>query len=227
RRRGGRLEISVHDTGVGIPQSQQRAIFREFHRLDHGAQVARGLGLGLSIVERIARVLDHPIDVRSFVDRGSCFWVEVPTAAAVEGVAAEPADYRIESGRLDGLTVLCVDNEPKILAGMEALLEGWGCRVLTAPDLAGAIRQLENQPAIGGMLVDYHLDEGTGIEAILEMRWRFGAGLPAILLTADRSPDVRDEARARDIPIINKPVKPAALRALLTQWRAQRMVPAE
>jgi CheY-like chemotaxis protein len=78
-----------------------------------------------------------------------------------------------------------------------------------------------------GLLIDYHLDAGNGIEAIAALRWRFGAELPAILITADRSPAVREEARARDITVLNKPLKPAALRALLAQWRVQHMAAAE
>src|SRR6185503_17072868 len=85
---GTRLRIDVYDTGLGIPQSKQRMIFREFHRLDQGAKVARGLGLGLSIVERIARVLDHPIEVKSKSGRGSQFSVAVPLAPAL------PSDTR-------------------------------------------------------------------------------------------------------------------------------------
>ena len=78
-----------------------------------------------------------------------------------------------------------------------------------------------------GLLVDYHLDAGNGIEAIGALRWRFGAELPAILITADRSPLVRDDARSRDIQVLHKPLKPAALRALIAQWRVQRMAAAE
>jgi CheY-like chemotaxis protein len=74
-----------------------------------------------------------------------------------------------------------------------------------------------------GLLVDYHLDEGNGIEAVVQLRWRFGPELPAILITADRSPRVRQEARSRNIQVLNKPLKPAALRALLAQWRVQRV----
>ena len=85
----------------------------------------------------------------------------------------------------------------------------------------------EAKVAPNGLLVDYHLDSGNGIEAIAALRWRFGNELPAILITADRSPLVRDEARARDIQVLNKPLKPAALRALIAQWRVARMAAAE
>jgi CheY-like chemotaxis protein len=123
-----------------------------------------------------------------------------------------------------GVTVLCIDNEPKVLDGMDTLLGGWGCQVLKAPDLATAIAAIaESQAAPNGLLIDYHLDRGNGLEAILELRRRFGADLPAILITADRSPLVRDEARKHDIQVLSKPLKPAALRALMAQWRVQRV----
>jgi CheY-like chemotaxis protein len=205
-----------------------RAIFREFHRLQEGAKVARGLGLGLSIVERISRVLEHPVRVKSEPDRGSVFSVEVPVAAAVSAGSPRRSPVRADPAQLAGMAVLCIDNDPQILDGMEALLGGWGCQVLKASDLPSAIAAIESvKPILSGLLVDYHLDNGNGIDAIVEIRKRFGADLPAILITADRTPPVRDEARARDVPIVNKPVKPAALRALLAQWRIQHATAAE
>jgi signal transduction histidine kinase/CheY-like chemotaxis protein len=228
RRRGGALRIDVHDTGLGIPASKQRAIFQEFHRLEQGVRAARGLGLGLSIVERIARVLDHPIAVRSIPGRGSRFCVEVPLSSA--SPASRPREGGRDGGRLrlSGIAVLCIDNDIAILDGMETLLGGWGCRVLKAADLAGALAVLgADAPVPDALLVDYHLDHGNGIDAIAELRRKSGAELPAILITADRSPHVRDEARARGIQVLNKPLKPAALRALLTQRRMQRLAAAE
>jgi CheY-like chemotaxis protein len=85
----------------------------------------------------------------------------------------------------------------------------------------------EAQMAPDGLLVDYHLDDGNGIAAIAELRRRFGSELPAILITADRSPHVRADARAQGIQLLHKPLKPAALRALLTQWRMHRLAAAE
>ena len=223
RRHGARLRIEVYDTGIGIPQGKRRAVFKEFHRLDQGARVARGLGLGLSIVERIARVLDCEVTLKSDAGRGSRFSVEVPRAKAV---AAKPVLHAVPraAGRLTGTNVLCIDNERTILDGMETLLGGWGCRVLTAPDLAAALAAIE---ASGlepdGLLVDYHLDGGNGVVAIAELRRRRKRDMPAILITADRSAHVREEARAAGVHVLNKPVKPASLRALITQWRVQRV----
>ncbi len=228
RRRNGRLRIDVHDTGLGIPPSKKRTIFKEFQRLDQGAKVARGLGLGLSIVERIGRVLDHRIELQSKPGHGSRFSVEVPLAAKLPSDKRARTPQRLDASSLAGMLVLCVDNEPKILDGMETLLGGWGCRVLKAPDLKSALTALGEAKAVpNGLLVDYHLDAGNGIEAIGALRWRFGADLPAILITADRSPHVREDARARDIQVLHKPLKPASLRALIAQWRVQRMAAAE
>jgi Na+/proline symporter/signal transduction histidine kinase/ActR/RegA family two-component response regulator len=228
RRRRGRLRIEVHDTGLGIPISKKRTIFQEFRRLDQGARVARGLGLGLSIVERIARVLNHKITVNSALGRGSQFSVEVPLAAAIPASPHQRLPRDVDRAQLAGITVLCIDNDLAILDGMETLLGGWGCRVFKAPDLEDATRVIAQAKASpDGLLVDYHLDEGNGIAAITELRRRFGADLTAILITADRSPHVREEARRNNIQLLNKPVRPAALRALLTQCRMQRVAAAE
>ena len=224
RRRGGKLRIEVYDTGIGIPHAKRRAVFKEFHRLDQGARVARGVGLGLSIVERIARVLDCEVTLKSDVGRGSRFSIEVPRGSGVAGAARPRAAPRLDVGRLDGTVVLCIDNERAILDGMETLLGGWGCRTLIAADLAEALAAIEDsglEP--DGFLVDYHLDGGNGVAAIAELRRRLGRHVPAIVITADRSLHVREEARAEGAHLLNKPLKPASLRALITQWRVQRV----
>ena len=154
--------------------------------------------------------------------------MEVPLATGALTGQTPRDPVAVDRGQLLGTTVLCIDNEPKILDGMETLLGGWGCRVIKAPDLGTALAALAETRAVpNGLLIDYHLDRGNGIEAIAELRRRFGAELPAILITADRSPRVRDLARAQDAQVLNKPVKPAALRALMAQWRVQRVAAAE
>lgn len=220
RRKGGKVMVEVYDTGIGIPPSQQKIIFMEFHRLDAGMRAAKGLGLGLSIVERISHVLDHPVSLRSTVGKGSCFTVELPAAAAVPQevkVAATP----VAPGQLDGLRVLAIDNEPDILDGMRKLLESWNCSVLTAcDDVEASLKIAEDGMAPDIILIDYHLDHGNGIDTVVKLRWKFGADLPALLITADRSRDVRAQAKAKGIEMFNKPVKPAALRAQLARHRA-------
>jgi Na+/proline symporter/signal transduction histidine kinase len=228
RRRGTRLGIEIHDTGIGIPAAKSRAVFREFHRLDQGARVARGVGLGLSIVERIARVLDCEVALTSEVGRGSRFAIEVPRAGEPIGAAMPRAVPPLDMRSLGGMVVLCIDNDRAILDGMETLLGGWGCRTLAAADRTGALAALA---ACGrdpdGLLVDYHLDGENGVAVIAELRRHLGRGdgpyLPAILITADRSLHVRDEARGGGIHVLHKPIKPASLRALIAQWRVQRV----
>jgi CheY-like chemotaxis protein len=218
------VSLEVWDTGLGIPASKQRIVFREFQRLDQGAKVARGLGLGLSIVQRIARVLDHPIALTSKPGHGSVFSIELPIVAALPVSAAPDERPRIPAAPLAGLRVLAVDNEPTILEGMRTLMNGWGCRVTTASDLRSAldaIRTTRGTPDV--VIADFHLDEGDGLDVIRSLRWQMRSDLPAILITADRSPTVRDDAAAMNVHLLNKPVKPAALRALLAQWRASRV----
>ncbi len=227
RRRGDALRIDVYDTGVGIPDGKQRDIFEEFHRLDEGAKIARGLGLGLSIVERVARVLGGTVEVTSSLGRGSHFAVTMPLSSATPIELPAREDARVDRGQLAGMTVMCIDNEPAVLDGMETLLQGWACEVIKAPDLSLALAVIDGSDAPpDGLLVDYHLDQGNGIDTIVSLRLRCGE-LPAILITADRSPTVREAARAHGIQVLHKPIKPAALRALLAQWRVLRVAAAE
>jgi CheY-like chemotaxis protein len=126
------------------------------------------------------------------------------------------------------MAVLCIDNERAILDGMATLLRGWGCSVVAAPGLKAAEAALAAIDwAPSGLLVDYHLDDGDGLAAIAALRARYGEELPAILVTADRSPRLREEARAAQVKMLGKPIRPAALRALLAQWHVRRAVAAE
>ena len=146
------------------PHGKRRAVFKEFHRLDQGARVARGVGLGLSIVERIARVLGCEVSLQSAPGRGSQFSVALPCVAATPGQQAARNETRYDAGRLAGTVVLCVDNDRAILDGMETLLGGWGCRVLKATDLTSAIAAITADATTpDGLLVDYHLDGGNGV----------------------------------------------------------------
>ncbi len=220
RRQNGSARIEVWDTGIGVPANKHRAIFEEFLRLDQGARAARGLGLGLSIVQRLGRVLDHPIGVHSTPGKGSVFSVVAPLADRLAPTHVDT--LQTQSARngasLSGLTVLAIDNEPAVLEGMRLLFEKWGCKVATAAGLETALRRVDPVPGI--IVADYHLDGGDGLEAITALRGRLGLHTPAILVTADRSAEVRDAARSLDVEILNKPVKPAPLRALLSRCLA-------
>jgi Na+/proline symporter/signal transduction histidine kinase len=224
RRAGGSARIEVWDTGLGIPPGQQRTVFAEFRRLDQGARVARGLGLGLSIVERLSRVLGHPVGLRSRPGKGSVFFVTAPLGRPVVKARAEPgAPEPVAAGEpLSGLKVLAIDNEPRVLEGMRVLLKRWGCTVATTHSLAEAMAALAEFGAPDVIIADYHLDVENGVAAIKALRGRLGRKTPAILATADRSPEVRDEAAREDVLVMNKPLKPAPLRAQLTRYGAMR-----
>jgi CheY-like chemotaxis protein len=230
RRSGQSLKICVYDTGVGIPPLKRSEIFKEFHRLEQGARIARGLGLGLSIVERLARMLKHPIALAATESGGSMFSVTVPVAKAVNYTAAVTTATPLARAPISGAQIACIENDPAILDGMKTLLTAWGAEIIavTEPEAAiEAIEAIENAGGkLTGLLVDYHLDRGNGVAAIREIRRRFGETIPAILITADRSPHVRAAAREDKIAVLNKPVKPASLRALLGQWRIQQTVAA-
>ena len=224
RRSGACLRIEVWDTGIGIPADQQRAVFREFQRLDQGARVARGVGLGLSIVERLGRLLGHDIRVRSRPGHGSVFSVSAPvgSAPAQSREASASGPLPATDAPLAGLKVLVIDNEPRVLDGMRTLLERWGCATATASGLGDAREALRAFGPPDVVIADYHLDEGDGIAAIRALRGDLGRPIPAILATADRSPEVRDLAAGEEIAILNKPVKPAPLRAQLARCGAMR-----
>jgi Na+/proline symporter/CheY-like chemotaxis protein len=228
RRHGQSLQIGVYDTGVGIPILKRGEIFKEFHRLEQGARIARGLGLGLSIVERLARVLNHGIALDSNVSGGSVFSVTVPTAKAINYTAAVTTATPLSRTPMSGSLIVCIENDAAILDGMKTLLTAWDAEVIAVADPDAAIEAIEaaGRP-VTGLLVDYHLDRGNGVAAIRDIRQRFGENIPAILITADRSPHVRAAAREETIVVLNKPVKPASLRAVLGQWRTQQMVAAE
>jgi signal transduction histidine kinase len=228
RRQGPSLKICVYDTGVGIPPVKRGEIFKEFHRLEQGARIARGLGLGLSIVERLARVLKHGIAIDGNKSGGSVFSVTVPTAKAITHTAAVTSATPLARRPISGALIVCIENDAAILDGMRTLLKAWDAEVIAVADPEGAIAAIEGAGRrVTGLLVDYHLDRGNGIAAIREIRRRFGDGIPAILITADRSPAVQVAAREENVAVLNKPVKPASLRALLGQWRTQQMVAAE
>jgi Na+/proline symporter/signal transduction histidine kinase len=228
RRHGQSLRVGIYDTGVGIPILKRGEIFKEFHRLEQGARIARGLGLGLSIVERLARVLNHGIALDSNNGGGSFFSVTVPTANAINHTAAVTSATPLSRTPMSGALIVCIENDAAILDGMRTLLTAWDAKVIAVTDPDAAIEAIEaTDGRVTGLLVDYHLDRGNGLAAIREIRRRFGDSLPAILITADRSPHVRAAAREEQIAVLNKPVKPASLRALIGQWRAQQMVAAE
>ncbi|QDG55772.1 hybrid sensor histidine kinase/response regulator [Pseudomonas sp. NIBRBAC000502773] len=218
RRRGDRLRLEVWDTGRGIAADRLDAIFLEFNQLDVGrASDRKGVGLGLAIVERIAEILGYPVAVRSWPGRGSMFSIEVPISEemplAISQLPAQPST----GNPLPGRRLLVIDNEVSILDSMRALLAQWGCEVITATDQAGALLALQGRaPEL--ILADYHLDHGVvGCAVVKHLREHFAQNIPAVIITADRTDQCRRALRRLDAPLLNKPLKPGKLRAVLSQ----------
>ncbi|AYN21364.1 PAS domain-containing hybrid sensor histidine kinase/response regulator [Alcaligenes aquatilis] len=217
RVRGEELEFQVWDSGQGIPPHHIQQIYAEFHRYEQAFDWdGRGLGLGLSICQRIAVLLGHTLDVRSEVGRGSMFSIRVPLSQACEtsshpsNESSQPADGLA----LNSLRVLCLDNDLDILAGMEVLLGRWGAQIITANTVDSALETIELNPDV--LLVDYHLhDRLDGLQALQLLRLHLPHAQGA-LLTADGSDELKAAARQYGYLVLTKPVKPASLRAFLT-----------
>ncbi|KHJ52281.1 histidine kinase [Vreelandella venusta] len=217
RRRTNGLEIMVGDTGTGIPEAQRQAIFLEFRRAsqpqgDH----SRGLGLGLAIVDRISAMLEHPVALTSRPGRGSLFSILVPYA----GAAGEASASGVNAGwwhedPLQGCVVWVVDDDPAILAGMQALLSGWGCRVRAAATVSALEAASDGErPAV--LLVDYHLGEHreNGIDLAARLRRRY-PGLATVVITANHEAAVKRASREAGLHYLLKPLKPLRLKMLL------------
>jgi Na+/proline symporter/signal transduction histidine kinase len=218
RKRGQNLRIEVWDTGPGIPQAQLKSIFEEFKRFNHGESDKNGLGLGLAIVERISKMLGYPVEVRSTPGMGSMFAITVPLLTTAKNAVRAPPKKQVRSVvSLVGTEVFCIDNEPAILEGMRALLEGWGCNVHTGSTPEQAVKCcLDFPPEV--MLADFQLDEGkSGLDTMDMLRKRLDRKIPGILVTAVNSDEVKEAARKRDYQILHKPLKPAALRAMINK----------
>lgn len=216
RRHGGGLRLEVWDTGVGIDGDQQRRIFEEFYRVGGAPDADRGQGLGLAIVDRLARLLGHDITVRSRPGAGSMFAVQVPLAAgpALEAAPVAPAHER---ATLAGLSVLVIDDDLAALHATRSLLEGWGCHVATASSGTEAESRLqtlgERPPEL--YICDYRLGQSeTGVGVLDRLRRRLARDLRAVIVTADTSLEVRRAVEAGGYALLYKPLRPAKLRAL-------------
>ncbi|WP_028113616.1 hybrid sensor histidine kinase/response regulator [Ferrimonas kyonanensis] len=215
RLHGGQLEIQVWDNGCGIADNKLGEIFYEFKQLNLHARVG-GIGLGLAIVDRISKVLGHTLKVRSSLGEGSMFSVTLPVTSAP--VPARSAPKLVSLSPLQGVRVLCIDNESAILAALSTLLERWQCEVALAESLEEAIIEMGLKgfkPDI--MLADYHLDDHrNGLDAMDEIRRRYGAEVPGVLITADTREELKQEVAQRGYRYMAKMVKPAALRAMVS-----------
>ena len=220
RRKSGALRIEVWDSGPGIRPERQREIFEEFRRIDTpGGDAERGLGLGLAIAERTARLLECPLSLRSWPGRGSVFAI---TVALGERSAMQklPIARANDPDRVVGSVVMCVENEAAVLSGIEALLSQWGCEVLAARNRESALACIDGRPP-DLLLVDYHLDgDVSGVTVAEELQAKLNVDVPGIIMTADQTQRSKQDAALRGFQVLQKPLKPAALRAMMNRMLA-------
>ncbi|AZO89877.1 hybrid sensor histidine kinase/response regulator [Stutzerimonas stutzeri] len=218
------LTIEVWDSGMGIAEHRLEEIFQEFKRGDvQRPDQDRGLGLGLAIVEKIAGILGHPIHVRSWPGRGSMFSVEVPLSATAPKPqpALQMSEPMLE--RLRGARIWVLDNDATICAGMRTLLEGWGCRVVTALSGEDLARQVDNFHAEADLLIaDYHLDnDRNGVDAVARINARRASPLPAMMITANYSNELKQQIRELGHTLMHKPVRPMKLKTAMSHLLAR------
>ncbi|HEY7300817.1 MAG TPA: ATP-binding protein [Xanthobacteraceae bacterium] len=217
RRRGAFSRVEVWDTGPGIPNDQHEKIFNEFYQLENSRPERRsGLGLGLAIVDRLCRLLDHPIELASRSGSGSRFSVRVPSAAPQ--ILAQPSQ-RIAIDQTLGKLVVVIDDDRLVLDGMAGVLKGWGCHTVTAScddEALVSLAKNELQPDL--IISDYRLRDGkTGFQVIDRLRLEFGACIPAFLISGDTAPERLREAKASGYYLLHKPVLPMTLRSVVNQ----------
>ncbi|MEO5337190.1 MAG: PAS domain S-box protein [Magnetospirillum sp. WYHS-4] len=224
RRRAGGLVLQVWDTGEGIPDDQKGAIFREFYQIGNPERDReRGLGLGLAIVDRLTRLLDHPLALNSRLGKGSCFSVTVPLA---QGPAEAPPPPELAlpttDSRLDGARVLLIEDDRNVREATLILLDSWGCRTTAAASAEEALALAADwvdPPAL--VVADYRLPGGwTGVQAIQDLGRRMGMPLKGVVITGDTDPDRIREATQAGFNLAYKPLRPARLRALVTRLLA-------
>ena len=215
RRSSQGLRFEVRDTGQGIPDAYRERIFEEYFQMENqGRQRDKGLGLGLAIVSRLARLLGGGVEVESTPQRGSCFRFPVarcqPSAVAVAKSDFVPP--------LQGTLVAFIEDDPLILEAMVQLFEQWGVEIAAGSEVESVLhdlRELGRAPDL--ILSDYRLDGGhTGIEAVQRLRLAFGAGIPAALISGDTAPVSIQAITASGLALLHKPLQPAKLRALLS-----------
>jgi CheY-like chemotaxis protein len=229
RIRGEHVSVEVWDTGIGILPERHKDIFSEFYQIAD-PQIARrgeGLGLGLSIVARLTRLLDHDVSVCSLPGRGSRFAIRVKLGTQDNATSARfgESEPSLPVDSLQGLLLLLIDNDANILYGAKSLLIQWGCQVVTARSRTEAFEDLEDRaPSL--VIADFRLDNGDdGVSVIHAIREKFGP-VPALIVTGEISVSTRQRVSAAGLHMLEKPVPPLRLRTALTRLaRGQRRSP--
>jgi len=218
RLRGDNARIEVWDSGAGIAEAKLETIFEDYYQIDNPARDRRkGLGLGLAIVQRVARLLDHQIQVRSQLGKGSMFSVQVPLVGRAEEASAVSSPSVVPAPDLTNRVLVAIEDDPAVLDGMKRLLESWGARVVcgeTARDALGQLAPAGISPDL--IIADYRLPHGdTGVGVVEALRAAFDADVPAIVITGDTSTSVARLIEASGCLLVHKPLDAVTLRRLI------------
>jgi CheY-like chemotaxis protein len=214
KRQNQQLKIRIYDTGQGIALNQQKAIFEEFNQLDQYNN-NQGLGLGLTIVERISALLHHSIEVKSEVNQGSCFEITVPRGLTLPSTDAIQNYSTADSAvLLSDKVVVIIENDVDTIQAVSHLLRSWGATVYAFNKIEEALLNCPSCPDL--LFLDYHLDSAaTGIQAAAALRNKWQLNIPAVLSSADRTEEVRNQAIDAQLHYLPKPIKPAALKRFI------------
>ncbi len=211
------IKIDVSDSGIGISEDALCDIYEEFYQVSNPeGDRLKGLGLGLSIVKRTARLLEHQIDVTSTLGQGSTFSISVQQAKdrAIETAPSNELNSEIDSGEK---LILVIDDEASIREGLASILALWHYQVIAVGDLDEAIVQLNKSQRMPDIIIsDYRLRENkTGIDAINTIHQLTNKQIPALLITGDMAPDRLVAMKKSNLPILFKPVATMKLRSFL------------
>lgn len=217
RLRGDKILLQIWDTGIGIPEESKEDVFIEFQQLHNAHRDrAKGLGLGLALVQRLCQLLNYPLALNSQPGKGSVFSIKIPQGSA-DLVVSKNAVPVMHSWNLNDRCVLVIDDERDILQAMKAILLKWGCKVVTAESLADALNELDKKNIVPDIVLsDLRLrDNKTGIEAIDSLREKYSKLLPGILITGDTAPERIVLLEGSGYELLQKPVRPAHLRTVI------------
>jgi CheY-like chemotaxis protein len=219
------VRIEVWDSGRGIPQDKHREIFQEFRQLDNPQRDRRkGLGLGLAIVERLVKLLDHSLELRSQLGKGSVFSVSLPRGRREEFVPGEADGQIVVDRDVANSLILVVDDEPDVRDSMLALLGKWRCEVIAAESCSEMLGKLVSIKRMPDLIVsDFRLQgDESGIDVVARLREEFNAQVPALLITGDTGMEQLREAEESGLHVLHKPLNPSRLRALIANLRRER-----
>lgn len=216
RKQGDKVSIQVWDNGAGIAENQLSVIFEEFKRLKSSSKAyGNGLGLGLSIVDKLSKVLEHPIHVRSTKDKGSVFSVDVPLGHMCSVPAqTDHLERVLANTNLVGRDVWLIDNDVSICDAMDQLLTNWGYNLTTATSIEQLRSKVDTATdKVDLLIVDYHLDDGVnGLDVAKTISVDRSNPLPTLMITANYSDELKNQVKDDGILLLHKPVKPMKLK---------------